>query len=472
MTGATELTDLSLRAASDLLHRRAISPVELTEAYLARIERWNPRVNAYLTVMADDARATARRAEAELVARTDRGPLHGIPLGLKDLLATAGVRTSAGSKILADWIPTEDATVVRRLRTAGAVLLGKCAMTEFAMGHPHNPHYGSTRNPWNLAHVPGGSSSGSGVAVAGRLAVAALGSDTACSIRQPASYCGVVGLRPSQGRVSTAGVVPLARSFDTVGPLARTVEDAALVLAAIAGVDPADWATPPVPIGDYQVALTPGLQGVRVGVPRAYFWERLDGEVAATVETALSVFTRLGAEVRDLDLPGVDEAVAARGLIHSAEAYAYHATWLRERPDDYGAEFRARVTRGRDTTGTALVEAQGCLARFGATVNALLQRVDVLATPTTPTPAWPFDATDVTLNGVVEPYGTVGLRLTVPFTALGGPSLSVPCGFSAAGLPIGLQLAGRRFDEATVLRVGHAYEQSTDWHRRRPPLDD
>jgi aspartyl-tRNA(Asn)/glutamyl-tRNA(Gln) amidotransferase subunit A len=267
-------------------------------------------------------------------------------------------------------------------------------------------------------------------------------------------------------------VVPLARSFDTVGPLARTVEDAALVLAAIAGADPADWATLPVPLGEYQGALTPGLQGVRVGVPRAYFWERLDGEVAATVETALGVLTQLGAEVQDLDLPGVDEAVAARSLIHSAEAYAYHATWLRERPDDYGANVRARVTRGRDTTGTALVEAQGCLARFGATVNALLQRVDVLAAPTTPTPAWPFDGTDVTLNGVVEPYEAVGLRLTVPFTALGGPSLSVPCGFSATGLPIGLQLAGRRFDEAAVLRVGHAYEQSTDWHRRRPPLDD
>jgi aspartyl-tRNA(Asn)/glutamyl-tRNA(Gln) amidotransferase subunit A len=471
MTGATALIDLSLRAASDLLHRRALSPVELTEAYLARIERWNPHLNAYLTVMAEDARVTARRAEAELGARTERGPLHGIPVGLKDLLATAGVRTTAGSKILADWVPTEDATVVRRLRSAGAVLLGKCTMTEFAMGHPHNPHYGPTRNPWSLAHVPGGSSSGSGAAVAGRLAVAALGSDTACSIRQPAAYCGVVGLRPSQGRVSTAGVVPLARSFDTVGPLARTVEDAALVLAAIAGADPADWATPPVPLGEYQGALTAGLHGVRVGVPRAYFWERLDGEVAAAVEMALGVLTQLGAEVQDLDVPGVDEAVAARGLIHSAEAYAYHATWLRERPDDYGAEFRARVTRGRDTPGTALVEAQDCLARFGATVNALLQRVDVLATPTTPTPAWPFEAADLTLNGVVESYGTVGLRLTVPFTALGGPALSVPCGFSAAGLPIGLQLAGRRFDEATVLRVGHAYEQSTDWHRRRPPLD-
>jgi len=472
VAAATELTDLSLRAASDLLHRRALSPVELADAYLARIERWNPRLNAYLTVTADDARAAARQAEAELTARTDRGPLHGIPLGLKDLLATAGVRTTAGSKILADWIPTEDATVVRRLRAAGAVLLGKCAMTEFATGHPHNPHYGPTRNPWNLAHVPGGSSSGSGVAVAAGLAVAALGSDTACSIRQPAAYCGIVGLRPSQGRVSTAGVVPLARSFDTVGPLARTVEDAALVLAAIAGADPADWAMPPVPVDDYRAALTAGLQGVRVGVPRAYFWDRLDSDVAAAVEAALGILNRLGAEVRDLDLPGVDEAVEARGLIHSTEAHAYHAAWLDERPDDYGADVRERVSVGRDTTGAALAAAHGRLARFGADVNALLETVDVLAAPTTPTPAWPFDATDVTLNGVAEPYRTAGLRLTVPFTALGGPSLSVPCGFSAAGLPIGLQLAGRRFDEAAVLRVGHAFEQSTDWHRRRPPLDD
>jgi aspartyl-tRNA(Asn)/glutamyl-tRNA(Gln) amidotransferase subunit A len=471
VTGATALTDLSLRAASDLLHRRAISPVELTDAYLARIEQWNPHLNAYLTVMADDARATARQAEAELTARTDRGPLHGIPLGLKDLLATAGVRTTAGSKILADWVPTEDATVVRRLRAAGAVLLGKCAMTEFATGHAHNPHYGPTRNPWNLECTPGGSSSGSGAAVASGLAAAALGSDTACSIRQPASYCGIVGLRPSQGRVSTAGVVPLARSFDTVGPLARSVEDAALVLAAIAGADPADWAMPPVPVGDYRAVLTAGLQGLRVGVPRAYFWDRLDGDVAAAVEAALRVLAQLGAEVRDLDLPGVDDAVDARGLIHSTEAHAYHAAWLRERPDDYSPDVHERVTAGRDTTGAALADAHSRLARFGADVNALFETVDVLAAPTTPTPAWPFDATDVTLNGVTEPYRASGLRLTVPFTALGGPSLSVPCGFSTAGLPIGLQLAGRRFDEATVLRVGHAFEQATDWHRRRPPLD-
>jgi aspartyl-tRNA(Asn)/glutamyl-tRNA(Gln) amidotransferase subunit A len=467
---AAGLTDPTLRAASDLLHRRVISPVELVEAYLARIERLNPALNAYYTVTAEQAHVAARQAEAELGAGHDRGPLHGIPLGLKDLIATAGVRTTAGSRILADWVPDVDATVVQRLRAGGAVLLGKCAMTEFAMSHPDNAHYGPTRNPWDLARVPGGSSSGSAAAVAAGLCAAALGSDTATSIRQPAAYCGVVGLRPTQGRVSTAGVVPLAWSFDTVGPLARTVEDAALVLAAIAGADPADPATPPVPVPDYRAALGAGLQGVRIGVPRAYFWDDLDGEVAAAVEAALPVLDRLGARVQDVALPGVDEAVAARGVIHSAEAFAYHAVWLRERPDDYSADLRQRLLQGANTTGLALVEAERCLARFVAAAQALLTTVDALVTPTVPAPAWRFDAPHVTLAGGTESARTLGLRLTTPFTALGGPSLSVPCGFTAAGLPIGLQIAGRRFDETTVLRVGHAYEQATDWHARRPPL--
>lgn len=469
---ATELTDLSLREASDLLHRRALSPVELTDAYLGRIERLNPALNAYLTITADAARAAARQADAELGGGVDRGPLHGIPLGLKDLIATAGVRTTAGSKILADWVPDEDATVVRRLREAGAVVLGKCAMTEFAMSHPHNPHYGPTRNPWDLDCVPGGSSSGSGAAVAGGLAVAALGSDTACSIRQPAAYCGTVGLRPTVGRVSTVGVVPLSWSLDTIGPLARTVEDAALVLAAIAGADPADpLGPPPVPVPDYRAALGAGLQGVRVGVPRAYFWDRLDAEVAAAVEAALELLAQLGATVQDVALPGLEEALEARLTVQWVEALMVHETWLRERPDDYGSEVRDRLPRGVGVSGVGFVQAERRVARFVAEVHALLETVDVLVTPTTPTPAWRFDTPTVTIGGVEEPHRQFGQRLTVPFTALTGPSLSVPCGFTASGLPIGLQIAGRRFDEPTVLRVGHAYERATPWHTRRPARD-
>jgi aspartyl-tRNA(Asn)/glutamyl-tRNA(Gln) amidotransferase subunit A len=470
MTAPTALANLTLRTLSDLLHRRALSPVELTDVYLARIEQLNPALNAYLTLTADAARAEARAAEAELTAGTDRGPLHGIPLGIKDLIPMAGVRTTAGSKILGDWVPTEDATVVRRLHAAGAVLLGKCAMTEFATGHAHNPHYGPTRNPWDQDRTPGGSSSGSGAAVAAGLAAAALGSDTACSIRQPAAYCGLAGLRPTHGRVSLAGVVPLAWSFDTVGPLARTVEDAALVLAAIAGADAADPTTEPVPVASYRAALRPGLQGVSVGVPCSYFWDRLDAEVAAAVEAALDVLRHLGAHVADVVVPGLDEALAARGLIHDAEAYAYHATWLRERPQDYGEDVGARLRRGAAYSGQDVVEAQRRLARYVAEVNALLDEVDVLVAPTTPTPAWRFDTPRVTLGGVEEENRPLGLRLTTPFTAVGGPTLSVPCGFSAAGLPIGLQIAGRRWDEAAVLHVGHAYEQATDWHTRRPPL--
>jgi aspartyl-tRNA(Asn)/glutamyl-tRNA(Gln) amidotransferase subunit A len=470
MTDSAALTTLTLRQQSDLLHRRALSPVELAEAYLARIGDLNATLNAYYTVTAEAARAQARQAEAELAAGEDRGPLHGIPIGLKDLVATAGVRTTAGSKILADWVPSEDATVVQRLRAAGAVLLGKCAMTEFAMGHPHNPHYGPTRNPWDLERTPGGSSSGSAAATAAGLASASLGSDTACSIRQPAAYCNLVGLRPTHGRVSLVGVVPLAHSYDTVGPITRTVEDAALLLQALAGPDVADPATEPVPVPDYRAALRPGLQGLRVAVPRPYFWDRLDGAVAAAVEAALAVLRRLGARVADVALPGLEAALAARQVVNDAEAYAVHAAWLRERRQDYGDEVGGRLPRGADVGGEALARAQEQVRRFVASTHALLAEHDVLVTPTTPTPAWRFDTPLATVGGVEEPNRTFGLRLTLPFSALGGPSLSVPCGFSADGLPIGLQIAGRRWDEATVLRVGHAYEQAMDWYTRRSPL--
>ncbi len=470
MTVSAELPALTLRQQSDLLHRRAVSPVELADAYLARIAALNPTLNAYYTVTAEAARAQAEQAEAELAAGTDRGPLHGIPIGLKDLLATAGVRTTAGSKILADWVPAEDATAVRRLRAAGAVCLGKCAMTEFAMGHPHNPHYGPTRNPWDLERTPGGSSSGSAAATAAGLASATIGSDTACSIRQPAAYCGLAGLRPTHGRLSLAGVVPLSQSFDTIGPIARTVEDAALLLQALAGPDVADPATEPVPVPDYRAALAPGLQGLRVGVPRPYFWDRLDDAVAAAVEEALAVLRQLGARVADIELPGLDEALAARQTVNDAEAYAIHAAWLRERREDYGDEVGGRLPRGADLSGEAVTRAQERVRRFVADTHALLGEHDVLVTPTTPTPAWRFDTPLASVGGAEEPNRTLGLRLTIPFSTLGGPSLSVPCGFSTEGLPIGLQIAGRRWDEATVLRVGHAYEQATDWHRRRPPL--
>lgn len=464
----TELTSLTLRAASDLVHRRAISPVDLADAYLARIDRLNPQLNAYLTVTAEQARSEARQAEIELGAGTDRGPLHGIPIGLKDLIATAGVRTTAGSKILADWVPTADATVVRRLRTAGAVLLGKCALTEFATGSTDNPHYGPTRNPWNPDCVPGGSSSGPGVAVAAELCAAALGSDTATSIRQPAAYCGIVGLRPTYGRVSLAGAVPLSWSFDTIGPMARTVEDTALLLAAIAGDDPDDASTVPAPVDDYRARLTAGLQGIRVGVPRNYFWERSDSEVAGAVESALGVLRDLAAEVEDLDLPGLEQAIEARSIVHSVDAHTYHAQWLGDRPDDYGADVRERVQREAGASAGRYVEAQQTLARFRARVRGL--PYDVLATPTTPTGAPRFDQTHVMVNGRPELARALGLTLTTPFTATLQPTLSVPCGFTTDGLPIGLQIAGRHFDEATVLRVGHAYEQATEWHTRRPKL--
>jgi aspartyl-tRNA(Asn)/glutamyl-tRNA(Gln) amidotransferase subunit A len=459
---------MTIARAAPLIRARALSPTELTEMYLGRIEHLDPTINAYITVTAERARADAARATEEIAAGEYRGPLHGIPIALKDLIETAGIRTTAGSKILADWVPEEDSTVARRLREAGAVLLGKLNTHEFAWGGTtNNPHYGPTRNPWDTTRIPGGSSGGSGAAMAVGLAAGSMGTDTAASIRMPASFCGVVGLKPTFGRVSKAGIVPLSWSFDHAGPITRTVEDAALMLGAIAGYDPDDWGTVPMPVPDYTVDLGAGIRGLRVGVPRQYFFDLLDPEVRAATEAALAVLRDLGAQVRDVELPGVEEAAAARAQWVQVEAQLIHADSLRTRPQDFGADVLANLSRATPDAHTLTTGLQTCRI-FTARTRRLLEEVDVLVTPTTACVAPPIGQDTVMIEGREMSLGAAVIRLTSPFNTNHLPALTVPCGFTSASLPIGLQIAGRPFDEATVLRVGHAYEQATEWHLRRP----
>lgn len=464
-----DIATLSVADAARALRNGDYSALELTDAYLRRIEALNPTINAYITVTAERARGDARRATEELAVGKVRGPLHGIPIAHKDLYETAGIRTTGGSKIHGGYIPTTDSTVVRKLREAGTVFLGKLNTHEYAYGvTTNNPHYGATRNPWDLERIPAGSSGGSGAAIAAGLATAATGSDTGGSIRMPASLCGVVGLKPTFGRVSKAGVMPLSYRFDHAGPLTRTVEDAALMLNAMAGYDPRDPATVRMPVLDATADLGLGLQGLRIGVPRAYFFAQLEDDIAAAIEIAIGEFRRLGADVREVDIPGVAEGLAGTFAYVLAEAQQIHAQSLRQRSEDFGTDVLEILTSYTPGTDALLAGLRACDA-LTVSMRESLESVDVLLTPTTPITAVRIGQELVRYGNIEESVLSAMIRCTAPFNTTHLPALSLPCGFSQLGLPIGLQIAGRPFDEATVLRVGYAYEQATDWHRRSPP---
>jgi aspartyl-tRNA(Asn)/glutamyl-tRNA(Gln) amidotransferase subunit A len=456
-----------------MIAAKTVSPVEVVEAYLDRIGKLDGTLKCFITVCGDQAREAARQAEAELMAGRPRGPLHGIPLGLKDLFNTAGLRTTGGSKILEASVPTEDATVVRRLRQAGAIVLGKLNMHEFAYGPEGlNAHYGQTRNPWDASavRIPGGSSSGSGVAVAAGLVAGALGSDTGGSIRIPASLCGITGLKPTYGRVSRDGVLPLAWSMDHAGPMAHTAADCAVILGCLAGYDPADPTTSVLPVPDYTAALTGDIKGLRVGLLRKFFFEAAVPAVAHAVEAAVEVLKGLGAIVEDVELPSVMHVAPASFAIVAVEALAYHAEWLRTRAAEYQPDVRERLRLGAFVSGLQYVRAQQVRALVRREVDAALARRDVLLAPTTPIPATALGEEQVSLGDGVSDARSALIRLTRPFNFSGHPAGSVPCGFTGAGLPLGMQIVGRPFDEATVLRVADAYQRATDWHRRRPVL--
>jgi len=499
-----DITLMPVEQLAPLLAKRKLSPVELTDAFLARIEQLNPKLNAFITVTAEQARAQAREAEAEIRKRY-RGPLHGIPIALKDNIYTQGVRTTAGSKVLADFVPGEDATVAARLRAAGAILLGKTNMHEFAFGvTSENPFYGPVRNPWDTARIPGGSSGGSTAAIAAGLCCASVGSDTGGSIRIPAALCGIVGLKPTFGRVSSHGVIALCPNLDHTGPLARTVGDAAILLAVLAGADPLDHTT----LGQPRLAKLDALwaekgrgargegqgkgktkrkgagkgpaAGLRLGWPKHYYLDRVHEEVRALVEAAAKQYEKLGAVIEEIELPHLRDPDAPKSYIALPEARAYHERmgWYPARSADYSDEVRKRLELGGEVRAADYVRAWEARQEFLADFAAAFARVDAILAPTTPVAASPIGAASVRIGGptAANPAGeeenvrSALLRLNRPQNLTGLPAISIPCGFTRAGLPVGLQLIAPAWQEAALLRVARLYEQANEWWSMHPVM--
>jgi aspartyl-tRNA(Asn)/glutamyl-tRNA(Gln) amidotransferase subunit A len=458
-----DLAKLTIREASDLIRKKKVSPVDLTTACLARINQFNPALNAFITITAESALVQAREAEAEVMRGKWRGPLHGIPIALKDLFDTAGVKTTAGSGVFKDRIPMEDAEVVRRLKAAGAVLLGKTNMHEFAFGGTSIVSYfGAVHNPWELSHISGGSSGGSAAALAAGLCYGALGSDTAGSVRLPASICGIVGLKPTYGLVSIRGVIPLSWSLDHVGPMARTVADTALLLQVIAGYDEKDTTSEQMNVPEYAQAIGAKVSSLRIGAPREFFFADLDPEIDAAIKEALSVLTKLSAGVRDVVLPA-NNMETLRDVVRAAEAYAYHREFVTKTPELYQPLTLKRIQAGANVTTPAYIQGRRDLAQVRRTAAKWLESVDVLVTPTLPIP--PAAISDPHADDILPE-----VRNTSPFDVNGWPAISVPCGFTGHGLPIGLQIIGPNGGESIVFQLAHAYEQATEWHKRRPQL--
>jgi aspartyl-tRNA(Asn)/glutamyl-tRNA(Gln) amidotransferase subunit A len=448
-----------------LLRNREISPVELTKDCLAKIENLNPVLNAFITVTADFAMQQARQAESEILHGENRGPLHGIPLGLKDIVDTEGICTTAASALFKDRVPTQDAEVVRRLRNAGAVFLGKQNLHEFAYGGSSMiSYYGEVHNPWNPGHIAGGSSGGSAAAVAAGLGFGAIGTDTAGSVREPAAQCGVVGIKPTFGRVSARGVIPLSSSLDHVGPIARTVSDVAVLLQAVAGFDPEDKNSVDMPVPDYPAALQVETQKLRIGIPRKFFHEDLDVEVASAVELALDVLKSLGCEIREMNLD-----VPTDRTLQAAESYAIHRRFVRESPELYQPETIRRIRSGQNISEAQVEAARQDLAKTRSEIHSVFANLDFIVTPAVPIPA-PQLAELKQNPDLLRPRELVLLRNTRPFNVWGLPAISVPCGFTRSGLPIGLQIAGPPWSEAAILRLAYTYEQATGWHKREPTL--
>lgn len=459
---ADDVAYLSISELASRIANKQLSPIEVTEALLARIERHDGPLNSYITVMAESARDAAGRAEKAVGAGRPLGPLHGVPIGIKDLYATKGVRTTFACAAFADWVPDYDASAVERLVGAGAVIIGKLNMHEAAAGSSSLvSHAGPVRNPWNTDYVPGGSSGGSAAAVAAGLAYGALGSDTAMSIRHPAAYCGIVGLKPTYGRVSKHGALTLAWSLDHVGPMTRTVRDAALMLQVMAGHDVRDSASRDLPVPNYMTALDGNIRGLRIGVPRAHFFEGCDETTLAGVENAIVALEALGARVATCELPHAADATPVGRLILLAEAAAYHAQRMQDQPQLLSPQLRGMVTMGSMFTAVQYLQAQRTRTAITKSFIETMKQFDALVMPTTPLPACKAGDDKVHLTGPRQ-------RNTMPFNLSGLPAISVPCGFTGNGMPIGMQIVGRPFDEATVLKVADAYERATEWHKQHP----
>jgi aspartyl-tRNA(Asn)/glutamyl-tRNA(Gln) amidotransferase subunit A len=471
---SNELPFLSATELAELIRTRGVSPVEATEAYLSRIEQVDPSLNAYITVTADQARAEARQAEAEIAAGHYRGPLHGVPVAVKDQFCTQGVLTTGGSSILGEYVPDYDATVMSRLKEAGTVLLGKLNMSEFAMGDSFHHPYGRPRNPWDLSRNPGTSSSGSGAATAAFLCATSLGEDTAGSIRGPAAFCGLVGIRPTWGLVSRYGMLASTWSMDAAGPISRTVRDCAISLQAIAGYDPNDSYTRDAPVPNYLDGLETGIQGLRVGVlSDRVNADGVEPDVRDAVTAAVAQLGELGAEAEEVSIPLMAESAAISTTLIYVDATAVHRQGLADHPEKYDHNNRVRLLTGALIPAQAHQKASRLRHIIRQHILDALERVDILILPTSSVQATPFPTeAGMAKNGKEEFLNMLGGRrtYTTPSNLAGVPGLSINCGFTSDGLPVGLQMVGRPYDESTLFRAAYAYEQATDWHTRRPPV--
>jgi aspartyl-tRNA(Asn)/glutamyl-tRNA(Gln) amidotransferase subunit A len=461
-----QLTSLTLSEVISQYRRGVLSPVELTRAYLERIHELDPRINAFITVTDELALQQARQAEEDLGRGETLSPLHGVPIALKDLYDTQGICTTAGSKIFRERIPTQNAAVVDKLYAAGAILLGKLNMHEFALGVTNaNPHFGACHNPWDLERSPGGSSGGSGAALAAGMCLGSLGSDTGGSIRIPAALCGIVGLKPTRGRVSTRGVVPLSWNLDHAGPMGRRVLDTALLLNAIAGYDPDDPYSVNVPVDDYVSEINRGIKGWRVALATGdFFRENVHPEVIAAMDAAVDVFEELGAVVKAVAFPDARRAGKANGLITPSDAAAFHRERMQTNAADIGEDVLKRLRIGAAYTSTEYILARHTQSVLRRQYDQFFEDYDILLTPATPVPA----------PSIAEPDAIKQAawltRFTAPFNLTGLPAISLPCGFTEGGLPIGIQIVARRWGEATLLQAAQAYEGATLWHTYEPLL--
>jgi aspartyl-tRNA(Asn)/glutamyl-tRNA(Gln) amidotransferase subunit A len=460
---------LSLTEVAQAIAQKRFSSREVTKSCLDRIAQWQPRLNAFLAIEADEALAAADAADAALAKGSARGALHGVPLAHKDMYYDAGKIVTCGSKIRREFVATSTSTALQRLKDAGTIRLGSLQMVELAYGPTgHNTHYGAVHNPWGLDHITGGSSSGSGSAVAARLTFAALGSDTGGSIRMPAHFCGVTGLKTTYGRISRAGAMPLSQSLDTVGPLARTAKDCALLLGLMAGADPKDPTATAEPVPDYMAATRESITGLTIGVPSAFYVDDLDPEVARILDETMAVLKREGADIVQVELPDQRQLTAACQLVLAVEASAFHKRWLIERPQDYGPQVLMRLQNGLAIPGVSYLEAMRWRGPALAAFLAAVAGVDAVIAPVAPVAAPTLAESDVGNSPDAESVIQRLTRFTRPINYLGLPSLAIPSGFTKNGLPVGMQLIGRSFDEAMLLRIGAAFQRATDFHERVP----
>jgi aspartyl-tRNA(Asn)/glutamyl-tRNA(Gln) amidotransferase subunit A len=470
------LVRLTISELAPKIKSKEISPVELTDAALAQADRLQPALNSFITLLHEQARQQAKEQEAALLRGDYHGPLHGIPIGIKDNIAIAGIRATVGSKILSDHVPEADAYVVSQCKAAGAIIIGKENLEEFAAGSTsNNLHYGAVHNPWNLDHIPGGSSGGGGANVAACVTFASLGTDLGGSVRGPANFCGVVGMKQTFGRVSQRGLMVTSFNGDHIGPITRSVRDSALMLQAIAGYDPLEPSTVPVPVPDFSARIGQDLRGLKMGIPTDYYFDIMDPAVETTVRQAISALEGLGVEAREVALPSMQYAGALR-LAAMADSVVTHEPYLAAHRQDYGPTVLYRTLAGQFVLGRDYSKSLKVQRLIKEEYARVLQDVDFLVTPSSPVAAWRIDAESIVLDGQSYPVRGPGsgmtARCTSPSNATGLPAMSIPCGFTSAGLPIGLQLIGRPFEEALLFQVAHDYEAISPSRDRRPALVD